>query len=56
MANYSTDNSNWKLTKNLFFHLLDITIPNSHIVYKTCGGSTTHMKVREQLVRDFVLS
>jgi hypothetical protein len=43
------------MTKKLFFHLLDVTIPNSYILYKSCGGNMTNLKFRKQLVRDLVV-
>jgi len=39
MANrYSTSRRTFKGTKNLFFHLLDLTILNSYILHSSCGG------------------
>jgi hypothetical protein len=56
MANsYSISKKTWKWTKKFFFHLLDLTILNSYILYKSCGGNMTHLKFREQLVRDLIV-
>jgi hypothetical protein len=41
--------------KELFFCLLDLTILNSDLVCKSCGGLMTHLKFREQLVRDLTV-
>jgi hypothetical protein len=40
--------------KNLL-HMLDLTILNSHIVYKSCEGNMTHLKFREQLFGDCIV-
>jgi hypothetical protein len=51
MANsYGIGKKTRKWMKKLFFHLLDLTILNSYILYKSCGGNMTHLKCREQLV------
>jgi hypothetical protein len=42
--------------KKLYFHLLDLTVLNSYILYKSCGGNMTHLKFRERLDKDLVLS
>jgi hypothetical protein len=34
----------WKWARKLFFHLLDLAILNSYIVYKSCGGNMTCLK------------
>jgi len=39
MANsYSINRITWKWTKKLFFHLFDLTILNSHILFSSLGG------------------
>jgi hypothetical protein len=56
MANsYSVSKKTWKWMEKLFFHLLDLTILNSYILYKFCGGNMTHLKFREQLARDLIV-
>jgi hypothetical protein len=42
--------------KKLVFHLLDLTILNLYILCKSYGRNMTHLKFREQLVRDLVVS
>jgi hypothetical protein len=43
MANsYSISCRTWKWMKKLFFHLLDLTILNSHSVLKSCGSKFSH--------------
>jgi hypothetical protein len=44
-VSYSVSKKTWKWMKNSIFHLLDVTILNSYILYK----------FREQLVRDLVV-
>jgi hypothetical protein len=44
-----------KWMETLFFCLLDLTIPNSNLVYKSSGGLRAHLKFREQLVRDLTV-
>jgi hypothetical protein len=56
MANsYNICRRTWKWTKKLFFHLMDLTILNAYILNKSCGSTTTHLKFREQLVRDLIV-
>jgi hypothetical protein len=56
MANsYNICRRTWKWTKKLFFHLLDLTILNAYILNKSCGSMITHLKFREQLVRDLIV-
>jgi hypothetical protein len=55
VKSYGISKKTWKWVKKLFFHLLDLTILNSSILYKSCGGNMTPLKFREQLVRDLVL-
>jgi hypothetical protein len=56
MANsYSFSKKTWKWMEKLFFHLLDVTILNSYMLYKIYGGNMTHLKFREQLVRDLIV-
>jgi hypothetical protein len=43
------------MAKKLFFHLLDLTILNAYILNKSCGNMMTHLKFREQLVRDLIV-
>jgi hypothetical protein len=56
MANsYSISKRTWKWMKKLFFHLLHLTILNSYIIGKSCGGSKIHLKFMGQLVNDLVV-
>jgi hypothetical protein len=52
---YGIARRTWKWTKKLFFHLLDMTILNSFLLHKSCGGKMTHKTFREVLVRDLIL-
>jgi hypothetical protein len=55
MANsYSISRRMWKWMKKLFFHLLDLTILNSHILLKSCGPKLSHRDFRLTLVRNMV--
>lgn len=55
MANsYGIARKSWKWTKKLFFHLLDMTILNAHLLHISIGGKMTHKKFRETLVRDLI--
>jgi hypothetical protein len=53
---YSISKKTSKWMKKLFLCLLDLTILNSYILCKSCGGNMTHLKFREQLVRELILS
>jgi hypothetical protein len=55
MANSYSIRSNWKWTKKLFFHLLDLTILNAYVLSKSRGSTLTNMKFREQLVWDLIV-
>jgi len=52
MANsYSINRRTWKWTKKLFFHLFDLTILNSHILYSSLGGKKiSHRDFRNTLM------
>jgi hypothetical protein len=52
---YSISRRTWKWTKKLFFHLLDVTILNVYVLSKLRGSTLTHLKFREQLVRDLIV-
>jgi hypothetical protein len=56
MANsYSISRRKWKWTeKSCFFHLLDLTILNSHILLKSCGSKLSHRDFRLTLIRNMV--
>ncbi|PNF22859.1 hypothetical protein B7P43_G16576, partial [Cryptotermes secundus] len=55
MANiYGICRRTWKWTNKLFFHLLDLTILNSHILLKSCGANWTHRDFRLALVRNML--
>ena len=48
---YTASRRTWKWTKKLFFHLLDLTIVNSHILLYSCGGNFRLTLIREMLAR-----
>ncbi len=52
MANsYSINRRTWKWTKKLFFHLFDLTILNSHILFSSLGGKKiSHRDFRNTLM------
>ena len=52
MANsYSINRRTWKWTKKLFFHLFDLTILNSHILFSSLGGKKiSHRGFRNTLM------
>jgi len=55
MANsYLMDQRNLKWTTKLFFHLLDLTVPNSWILLSSCGAQYTHQDFRHLLVRNLI--
>jgi hypothetical protein len=43
---YGTACRIWKWTKKLFFHLTDMTILNTFLIHKSCGGKMTHKNFR----------
>ena len=45
----------WKWTKELFFHLTDMTILNAFLICKSCGSKMTHKKFREIPVRELII-
>jgi hypothetical protein len=45
----------WKWTKKLFFHFLDMAIPNAYLLQKSCDGKMTYKKFCEILVWDLIL-
>jgi hypothetical protein len=53
--NYTASRRTWKWTKKLFFHLLDLTIVNSHILLSSCGGNKiSHRNFRLTLIREML--
>ena len=53
--NYSISRRTFKWTKKLFFHLLDLAILNSYILYSSCGGKKiSHRDFRFTLVRNML--
>ncbi|XP_023213037.1 piggyBac transposable element-derived protein 4-like [Centruroides sculpturatus] len=55
IANYSLARRRTKKCYiKFFFHLLDITILNSFIIYKKCGHDITHLKFRTELIKDII--
>ena len=52
---YSISRRTFKWTKKLFFHLLDLAILNSYILYSSCGGKKiSHRDFRYNLVRNML--
>jgi hypothetical protein len=46
MANsYSINRRTWKWTKKLFFHLFDLAILNSYILFSSLGGKKFHIGI-----------
>jgi len=43
---YGIARRTWKWTKKLFFHLTDMTILNTFLIHKSCGGKMTHKNFR----------
>jgi len=53
---YTASCRTWKWTKNLFFHLLDLTIVNSYILLSSCGGKKiSHRDFRLTLIREMLV-
>ena len=52
---YSINRHTWKWTKKLFFHLFDLTILNSYILFSSCWGKKiSHRHFRLTLERNFL--
>jgi hypothetical protein len=43
-----------KWTEKLFFHHTYLVIVSALIIHRSCGGTVTHMKSREQLIKDLI--
>jgi hypothetical protein len=55
MANsYSISQCTFKWTKKLFFHLLDLTIPNTWILLSTCAAKNSQQHFWFLLVRNMI--
>jgi hypothetical protein len=56
MANsYSINRCTWKWTKTLFFHLFDLAILNSYILFSSLGGKEiSHRDFRNTLIRNLL--
>ena len=56
MANsYTASRRTWKWTKKLFFHLLDLAILNSYILFSSCGEKKiSHRDFRLTLIREML--
>ena len=52
---YEIAHRTWKWTKKLFFHLTDMTILNTFLIHKSCGGKMTHKIFHETLVRELII-
>jgi hypothetical protein len=44
-----------EMDEKLLFHLLDLTILRAYVLSKSRGSTLTHLKFREQLVRDLIV-
>jgi hypothetical protein len=52
---YVASRQTWKWTKNLFFHLLYLSIVNSYILLSSCGGKKiSHRDFRPTLIREML--
>ena len=52
---YTASRRTWKWTKKLFFHLLDLAIENSYILFSSCGGKKiSHRDFRLTLIREMM--
>ena len=54
MNSYSIKRQTWQRTKTLFFHLLDLTILNSFIIFSSYASKLSHRQFRLTLVRDLI--
>jgi hypothetical protein len=55
VISYGTARRTWKWTKKLFFHLTDLTILNTFLIHKSCGGKMRHKKFCEMLIRELII-
>jgi hypothetical protein len=54
MSTYSINRQTRKWAKKQFFHLQDLSVPNSFIFHTSCGSKLSHGHSRLLLVRDLV--
>jgi hypothetical protein len=52
---YGIGRITWKWTKKLSFHLTDMTIHDTFLIHKSCGGKMTQKNFREILVRELII-
>jgi hypothetical protein len=52
---YGIAHGTCKWTKILFFHLTDVTILNTFLIHKPCGGKMMHKNFREILIRELII-
>jgi hypothetical protein len=52
--NYANSHCMWKWTKELFFHVLDLTVFNSYVLSSSCGKKTSHREFQIFLIRDML--
>jgi len=52
---YGIARRTWKWAKELFFHLTDMTILNTFLIQKSCGGKMTYKNFHEILVRELII-
>jgi hypothetical protein len=53
-VSYSMCRHTFKWTTKLFFHFLDLTVPNGWILLSSCGTKYTHRDFRFLLVRNLI--
>jgi hypothetical protein len=51
---YSISRQSWKWTKNLFLHLLDLTIPKQFVLLASCGAKVAHRDFRLTFIKDLI--
>ena len=55
VSSYGIARRTWKWTKKLFFHLTDMTIPNTFLIHKSYGGKMTHKNFLEILIHELII-
>ena len=52
---YGIGRRTWQWTKELSFHLTDMTILSAFLIHKSCSGKMTHKNYCEILVRELII-
>jgi len=52
---YGIARRTWQWTKELFFHLTDMTILNAFLIHKSCSGKMKHKNFCEILFRELII-